>query len=210
MAKAAVAGSGLTGLARSTPAKDTRLELIGANKARSPKLSDEVWRHAELSLREVEVLSSAPPLGCFQDNPSPSNRGSGGFPTAFVATYGNGGPVLGFNAEYDALPGLLQKPGVTTHDPLMIHHYEAYRTLLTARRTPGRPQRTRAPEGTAAAIAVRTRPRAHGLATVEALFPGSWRRSSSIRRAPLIKAGIHEQARRAFLGRHRYNITVPF
>jgi aminobenzoyl-glutamate utilization protein B len=35
--------------------------------------------------------------------------GVAGMPTAFVATYGGGKPVIGFSAEYDCLPGLSQK-----------------------------------------------------------------------------------------------------
>ncbi|MFQ6037653.1 MAG: amidohydrolase, partial [Candidatus Aminicenantales bacterium] len=35
-------------------------------------------------------------------------RGVAGLPTAFVAAYGSGGPVIGILAEYDALPGLSQ------------------------------------------------------------------------------------------------------
>ena len=31
-----------------------------------------------------------------------------GIPTAFVATYGSGSPVIGILAEYDALPGIMQ------------------------------------------------------------------------------------------------------
>lgn len=40
-----------------------------------------------------------------------------GIPTAFAASWGEGGPVLGFLAEYDALPGLGQKP-VPYHCPI--------------------------------------------------------------------------------------------
>lgn len=35
-------------------------------------------------------------------------RGVAGIPTAFVATFGNGKPVIGLLAEYDALPGMSQ------------------------------------------------------------------------------------------------------
>ncbi|MHA1943256.1 MAG: amidohydrolase [Candidatus Thorarchaeota archaeon] len=38
-------------------------------------------------------------------------------PTAFVATYGKGAPTIGFMGEYDALPGLSQKP-VPHQDPV--------------------------------------------------------------------------------------------
>lgn len=36
------------------------------------------------------------------------NRGVADIPTAFVATYGSGSPVIGLLAEYDALPGMSQ------------------------------------------------------------------------------------------------------
>jgi len=35
-------------------------------------------------------------------------------PTAFVATWGSGKPVVGFLAEFDALPNLSQKSGELT------------------------------------------------------------------------------------------------
>ncbi len=37
--------------------------------------------------------------------------GVAGIPTAFVASYGNGGPVIGILAEFDALPGISQDDG---------------------------------------------------------------------------------------------------
>ena len=53
--------------------------------------------------------------------------GTAGLPAAFIATFvqGSGGPVLGFNGEYDALPGLSQTKGSGQHDPL-IYNYDAY------------------------------------------------------------------------------------
>jgi aminobenzoyl-glutamate utilization protein B len=43
-------------------------------------------------------------------------RGVAGLPTAFVASWGSGQPIIGVLAEYDALPGLSQKAGGTTRD----------------------------------------------------------------------------------------------
>jgi metal-dependent amidase/aminoacylase/carboxypeptidase family protein len=40
---------------------------------------------------------------------SPAKLAVAGMPTAFVATYGQGHPVIGVMGEYDALPGLSQK-----------------------------------------------------------------------------------------------------
>ena len=43
---------------------------------------------------------------------------AGGLETAFVATWGEGRPVIGFNCEYDALPGLSQQEGRTEQAPV--------------------------------------------------------------------------------------------
>ena len=40
-------------------------------------------------------------------------------PTAFVAEWGSGKPVIGFMADIDGLPETSQKPGVAYHDPLI-------------------------------------------------------------------------------------------
>ena len=42
-----------------------------------------------------------------------------GMPTAFVATYGSGKPVIGIMAEYDALPGLSQKMSPAARTPVV-------------------------------------------------------------------------------------------
>lgn len=43
--------------------------------------------------------------------------GLAGMPTAFKAVYGEGKPVIGYLAEYDALPELSQKGGLTKRVP---------------------------------------------------------------------------------------------
>ena len=44
-------------------------------------------------------------------------RGVAGMPTAFVATWGSGKPVIGFMADIDGLPETSQKPGVPRSRP---------------------------------------------------------------------------------------------
>ena len=41
-----------------------------------------------------------------------------GIPTAIVGEAGDNGPVIAILGEYDALPGLSQKPGVAVHDEI--------------------------------------------------------------------------------------------
>jgi len=46
-------------------------------------------------------------------------KGVAGMPTAFVASWGSGKPVIGFMADIDGLPETSQRPGVPYHDPLI-------------------------------------------------------------------------------------------
>ncbi len=71
------------------------------------RVSDEIWRFAEVGLHEhrsSECLTQA-----LEQEGFSVEKGVAGMPTAFVATWGTGRPVIGFLGEYDALPGLSQK-----------------------------------------------------------------------------------------------------
>lgn len=69
--------------------------------------ADFIFEHPELALNENESSH------CLADflvkNGFSVKWGISGFETAFVAEWGNGKPILGFLAEYDALPGLGQE-----------------------------------------------------------------------------------------------------
>jgi aminobenzoyl-glutamate utilization protein B len=70
-------------------------------------LSDQVWRFAETALKETKsskVLADYAEQAGFH-----VTRGVAGLPTAFVAEFGQGSPVIGIMGEYDALPGISQK-----------------------------------------------------------------------------------------------------
>jgi aminobenzoyl-glutamate utilization protein B len=110
------------GLAEDSPAKRTALAWIEDNATRITDLNDEIWEHAELSLREWN--SSLAEADFLRRAGFDIEFGTAGFPTAFTATYrrGRGGPVLGFSGEYDALPGLSQHKGVGEHDPKEYVH----------------------------------------------------------------------------------------
>jgi len=71
------------------------------------ELSDRIWAYAEIALREHR---SAAALADFAEQQGfRVERGVAGMPTAFVARYGAGHPVIGVMGEFDALPGLSQK-----------------------------------------------------------------------------------------------------
>ena len=56
--------------------------------------------------------------GILEENGFAVDRGAADIPTAFVASYGSGYPVIGILAEYDALPGLSQIPATTQKKPV--------------------------------------------------------------------------------------------
>ena len=66
-----------------------------------------IWEKPELGMEEHFASKL---LADFLENQGFSvERAAAGMPTAFVATWGEGKPVIGFSMEYDALPGLSQK-----------------------------------------------------------------------------------------------------
>ncbi|MBX2921636.1 MAG: amidohydrolase [Chitinophagaceae bacterium] len=67
----------------------------------------EIWNFAEVGYKEVK--SAALLQQTLKNNGFTVEAGVAGIPTAFVATYGSGKPVIGILAEYDALPGMSQE-----------------------------------------------------------------------------------------------------
>ncbi len=66
----------------------------------------QIWEYAEVGYKETR--SSALLQQLLKDHGFTVEAGVAGIPTAFVATFGSGSPVIGILAEYDALPGLAQ------------------------------------------------------------------------------------------------------
>lgn len=104
---------GLLGLAGLSPlparAADEREELLRKMDAQAQhygNLSRKIWELAEVGYKEKQssdLLKAELRAAGFQ-----IQENVGDIPTAFVATYGSGKPVIGILGEYDALPGLSQ------------------------------------------------------------------------------------------------------
>lgn len=88
--------------------KNNAFKWIDNNQGLIVKISDSIWNYAELGL--VEYKSSKLLDNTLERHGFKVEMGVAGMPTAFVATWGNGSPVIGVMGEYDALPGLSQKP----------------------------------------------------------------------------------------------------
>ena len=88
-------------------AKAAAIRSIDRHRPELISLSDQVWAFAEIALREHR--SSKLLADYAQKQGFRVERGIAGMPTAFVASYGSGRPVIAIMGEYDALPGLSQK-----------------------------------------------------------------------------------------------------
>ena len=89
---------------------NTKKDIIASvekHKNNLIKISDEIWALAETAFQEhksAEILASYAEAQGFN-----VERGVAGMPTAFVASYGSGKPVISVLGEFDALPGLSQQ-----------------------------------------------------------------------------------------------------
>jgi len=100
--------------AKITPLKKEALAWVDAAMPELAELNDEIWRAAEVAMEEYH---SADALASYVERAGfKVERGVAGLPTAFVGIFGSGQPVIGFLAEYDALPGLSQE-AVTAKQP---------------------------------------------------------------------------------------------
>ncbi|MDN3204546.1 amidohydrolase [Algoriphagus sediminis] len=91
-------------------AQDEIKEAVQANIDESfealTNLSDQIWAFEEIAFQETQ---SAAALSDYAESLGfKVTRGVAEIPTAFVAEYGSGSPVIGILGEFDALPGLSQ------------------------------------------------------------------------------------------------------
>ncbi|MFA6470692.1 MAG: amidohydrolase [Candidatus Latescibacterota bacterium] len=100
-----------------TRMKQEAVDWINANSQAYEAAAKVIHGYAETSLREYK--SSETLAGLLEKGGFKVERGVAGMPTAFVAVYGSGRPVVGILAEYDALPGLSQKPFSAIKEPVV-------------------------------------------------------------------------------------------
>jgi aminobenzoyl-glutamate utilization protein B len=81
------------------------------------QMVDQIFSYSELGFQEVETSRYI--TGILEKNGFHVERGIAGIPTAWVATYGSGKPVIAFITDIDCIPRASQKPGVAYHDPLI-------------------------------------------------------------------------------------------
>src|SRR5512141_1461857 len=107
------------------PKDDARIEKREADavadvdgmKEFTQQMVDSVFSFGELGFQEFETNRYL--IDILKKNGFTVQEGIAGIPTAFVASWGSGKPVLALGSDIDGIPQASQKPGVAYHDPLI-------------------------------------------------------------------------------------------
>jgi len=86
---------------------DGVLKNLDAQSESYGEIAQTIWKFAEMGYQEEK--SAALLQKTLSDAGFTIKKGVAGIPTAFLAEYGSGSPVIGIMGEYDALPGLSQE-----------------------------------------------------------------------------------------------------
>lgn len=90
-------------------------KLVDDKKQLFIKVSDEIWDASEVRFNLKKSADAL--IKALEEEGFTIQRGVAEMDDAFIATYGEGKPVIGLLGEYDALDGLSQKADVNVKDP---------------------------------------------------------------------------------------------
>ncbi|MCQ4636832.1 amidohydrolase [Anaerovorax odorimutans] len=93
------------------------LDWVEKNKDQFYQIADQLWENPELGMEEYASSQALQELA--KRNGFEVEAGVAEMPTAFIATWGQGSPVVGFSAEFDCLPGLSQDKDAVEKKPLV-------------------------------------------------------------------------------------------
>jgi len=97
-----------------------KADLIGqldSMQKQAQVMVDSVFSFGELGFQEYETSKYL--TGILEKEGFKIERGIAGIPTAWIATWGAGKPVIALGSDIDCIPQASQKPGVAYHDPLI-------------------------------------------------------------------------------------------
>src|SRR5947208_4771381 len=90
---------------------------IDAMREFTQQTIDQVFSFGELGFQEVETSRYL--TGILEKNGFKVERGIAGIPTAWMASWGSGKPIIALGSDIDCIPQASQKPGVAYHDPII-------------------------------------------------------------------------------------------
>jgi len=119
---ALVAAAGLLAQPKVSAEKEASMKAdlagqIDAMKKQAQVMVDSVYSFGELGFQEFETSKYL--SGILEKEGFKVEHGFAGVPTAWVATWGSGKPVISLGSDIDDIPQASQKPGVAWHEPLI-------------------------------------------------------------------------------------------
>ncbi len=103
--------------AKLDPIKQEILNDVQGNAKLVQVMVDTMYSFGELGFQEFETSKYL--TGLLEKNGFKVERGISGIPTAWMATWGSGEPVIALGSDIDCIPQASQKPGVAYHDPII-------------------------------------------------------------------------------------------
>jgi aminobenzoyl-glutamate utilization protein B len=97
--------------------KHQATEDVDAMATFTQQMVDQIFSFGELGFQEVETHRYLVDL--LRKNGFTVQEGIAGIPTAFMATWGSGKPVITLGSDIDGIPQASQKPGVAYHSPMI-------------------------------------------------------------------------------------------
>jgi aminobenzoyl-glutamate utilization protein B len=103
--------------ARLKTLKEEAIKKIDGRAKMAQVMVDKVFSFAELGFQEKQT--SAYLTDVLKENGFTIEYGISGVPTAWMARWGSGKPVIALGSDLDCIPKASQKPGVAYHDPIV-------------------------------------------------------------------------------------------
>ncbi|MGE3274898.1 MAG: amidohydrolase [Vicinamibacterales bacterium] len=97
--------------------KEAVTEDVGSMYDLGQQMVDMVFSFGELGFQEFETQKYL--TGILKENGFTVETGVAGIPTAWVAKWGSGHPIIALGSDVDCIPQASQKPGVAYHDPII-------------------------------------------------------------------------------------------
>ena len=97
--------------------KQEILKEVEGNAKLVQVMVDTLYSFGELGFQEFETSKYL--TGILEKNGFKVEQGISGIPTAYMATWGSGEPVIALGSDLDCIPQASQKPGVAYHDPII-------------------------------------------------------------------------------------------
>ncbi|WP_080236700.1 amidohydrolase [Spirosoma rigui] len=97
--------------------KAEAVAAVEANKVQAQQINDMLFSFSELGFQEEESFNYLTTL--LEKEGFTVKKGISGIPTAWIATWGSGKPLIAVGSDIDCIPKASQKPGVAYKEPIV-------------------------------------------------------------------------------------------